>query len=91
MDNELGINGGRRADRADSPYRGNGGRIGKSRPPGSVSRSDKVSLSVAYHAIHSTEVALRLQNLELHVDQRSYWVPSGAIGRDLVGEHLAAA
>jgi len=57
--------------------------------PGQV--SDGVSLSRLYHAIRSSEGAIRLQSLELQVAQRAYRVPPLEVSRCIVADLLRAA
>jgi len=53
--------------------------------------ADQVSLSRLYHALKSSEMAVRLHSLRLQVEQRSYLIPAAEISRGIIEEHLQAA
>ena len=86
MVNPAGVAGGSRTTRRTMP---------PSAPaPGgarSAGGTDRVSLSRVYHALKSSEMAVRLHSLQLQVAHRSYLIPSTEISRSIIEEYLQAA
>jgi hypothetical protein len=52
--------------------------------------SDEVRLSILHKAITFSEIAGRVERLELAVSRREYSVPASEISQSIIKEHLAA-
>ena len=92
MDNEFRIvRGGRQAGQSQPARRGEKHLAALTQPRITAPPSDRVSLSRAYTAIHSSEMVLRLQNLQLQVAQNQYWVSAEDLTSCILAEHLLVA